>query len=206
MRSVSAQPIPGAVAELDGHGAAFWVVIGAIATVLLIGSFLRVVPEHQRVVVSRFGKVVRVNGPGLSWRILGVERLTTVSLHPVDLPLVVSTSTRDGVPVRLIATAVCRITEPAKSTLASPDPLTATTAALENTLSRQTARTDLAGLLPSRERLESSAPRDAATMTGTWGVEVVELRVTDIETRLTIDLLRSVHRRPSRVIASGRSA
>jgi regulator of protease activity HflC (stomatin/prohibitin superfamily) len=192
---VSAQPIPGAGAEFDGHGAAFWVVIGAIAVVLLIGSFLRVVPEHQRVVVSRFGKVVRVGGPGLSLRIPGVERLTTVSLHPVDLPLVVSTSTRDGVPVRLIATAVCRITDPALSTLASPDPLTAATAALENTLGRQTARTDLAGLLPSRERLESSAPRDAATITGTWGVEVVELRVTDIETRLTTDLLRSVHRR-----------
>ena len=37
--------------------------------------------------------------------------------------------------------------------------------------------------------------RDAATMTGTWGVEVVELRVTDIETRLTPDLVRNVHRR-----------
>ena len=96
-------------------------------------------------------------------------------------------------PVHLIATALCRITDPARSTLASPDPLTATTAALENTLGRQTARTDITGLLPIREHLESRAPRDATTITSTWGVEVIELHITDIETRLTTDLLRSIH-------------
>ena len=195
MRTVLAEPIPEAAAGPAFHTVGFWLVIGGITVVLLVESALRVIPEHERVVVSRFERVVRVGGPGLMCRIPGVERLITVSLHPVYLPLVVSVRTRDGVPVRLIATAVCRITDPALSTLASPDPLTATTAALENTLGRQTARTDLAGLLPRRERLESSAPRDAATMTGTWGVEVVELRVTDIETRLTTGLLRSVHRR-----------
>ena len=195
MRSVSAQPIPGAAAELTSPGVGFWVVIGGIAMALLIGSFLRIIPEHQRVVVSQFGRVVRVGGPGLCRRIPGVDRLSTVSLHPVDLPLVASTRTRDGVPVRLFGTARCRITDPARSTLASPDPLTATTAALENTLGRHTARTDLAGLLPSRERLEATAPRDAATMTGTWGVQVVELRITDIETRLTTDLLHNMRRR-----------
>jgi regulator of protease activity HflC (stomatin/prohibitin superfamily) len=127
-------------------------------------------------------------------RIPGVERLTTVSLHPVYLPLVVSVRTRDSVPVHLIATALCRITDPALSTLASPDPLTAATAALEGALGRETARTDIAGLLAIRERLESSIPGDATALTGSWGVEVGQLAITDIETRLTTDLLRSVHR------------
>jgi len=194
VRTVLAEPIPEAAAGPAFHTVGFWLVIGGITVVLLVESALRVVPEHERVVVSRFGRVVRVGGPGLMCRIPGVERLTTVSLHPVYLPLVVSTSTRDGVPVRLIATALCRITDAARSTAASPDPLTATTVALESALGRETARTDIAGLLPSREQLESRAPRDATTITGTWGVEVVELRVTDIETRLTTDLLRSVHR------------
>ena len=195
MRTVLAEPIPEAAAGPAFHTVGFWLVIGGISVVVLVESALRVIPEHERVVVSRFGRVVRVGGPRVSWRIPGLERLTTVSLHPVYLPLVVSVSTRDGVPVRLIATAVCRITDPALSTLASPDPLTAATAALEGALGRETTRTDIAGLLAIRERLESSIPGDAATLTGSWGVvDVVELRVTDIETRLTTDLLRSVHR------------
>ena len=156
MRTVLAEPIPEAAAGPAFHTVGFWLVIGGITVVLLVESALRVIPEHERVVVSRFGRVVRVGGPGLMCRFPVVERLTTVSLHPVDPPLMVSTSTRDGVPVRLIATALCRITDPARSTAALPDPLTATTVALESALGRETARTDIAGLLAIRERLGSS--------------------------------------------------
>ena len=137
MRSVWPGPVPGAAAELTSPSVGFWMVIGGIAVMALIGSSLRVVPAHERVVVSRFGRVVRVGGPGLLFRIPGADLLTTVSLHPVYLPLVVATSTRDGVPVRLIATVLCRITDPARSTLGSPDPLTATTVALESALARE---------------------------------------------------------------------
>ena len=79
--------------DLATASAGFWLAIGVIALVLLIGSSLRVVPEYQRVVVSRLGRVVRVSGPGPTFRVPGVERLTTVTLRPVQLPLVVSATT-----------------------------------------------------------------------------------------------------------------
>lgn len=173
-----------------------WIVVGALALVLLVGSSVRVVSEHERVVVSRLGRSSRVVGPGLVFHLPGLERLTTVSLRPVHVDLIVSAITRDGVPVRLTGSAAYRVTDPSRSTAAAPDPFGATAAELESQLAREVAHHDLSALLPSREEIETRLPREATTVTADWGVDVLEFGVDDIETRLTADLLRSVERQP----------
>ncbi|HZI97467.1 MAG TPA: SPFH domain-containing protein [Actinomycetales bacterium] len=172
----------------------FWIAMGATALVVLAGFSVRVVSEHERMVVSRLGRVVGVRGPGLVLRLPGLERLTPVSLRPVHLPLFVMSTTRDGVQVRLLADGLYRVTDPSRSTSASPDAFGATSRALESGLSKEVARTDLAALLIARERFESQLPLDVTTLTATWGVEVCALEITDIETRLTADLLHGVAR------------
>ena len=184
--------IADASAELAATGPGFWVVACGAALLLLAGSSLRVVPDEERLVVFRFGRVVRVRGPGLVLRLPGVERLLVVSMGPAQIPLVVHATTSDGVPVRLLGTGVCRVTDPSRAAETSPDPLTVTANALEDGLAEEVARADLNALLASRERFEARLPGEVTARTAIWGAEVVKVEVSDIETWLTADLLDRV--------------
>jgi regulator of protease activity HflC (stomatin/prohibitin superfamily) len=182
----------GAVEDLSTTSAGVWIALG-IALLLLGSLCIRVVAEHERVVVSRLGRVTAVRGPGLVLRVPGLERLATVSLRPKQVAVGVLSTTRDGVQVRVLADGLCRVTDP-QSTIASRDPYSDTTGALERGLAKAVGHTDLAALLAARERFESRVPRDVTTITAAWGVEVLELEISDFEVRLTADLLRITDR------------
>lgn len=165
-------------------------VLGLLVLLLAAGS-VRVVPEHSRLVVQRLGRLSRVAGPGVVLRIPGLDRVTEVSLRPTHLDLVVPALTRDGVPVRLHATALTRVSDPALAT-GSPDPATVVAAELEAQLSGAVARCSLAELLPSRACLVEDLPGQASALTATWGVEVLTVTIVDVEARLTADLVQGL--------------
>jgi regulator of protease activity HflC (stomatin/prohibitin superfamily) len=176
-------------------GGMVWWVVGLGVLAVAAATSLRIVPEHHRVVVSRLGRVVGVRGPGLVFAVPGVEQLSTVSLRPVHLTVTVSATTRDGVPVHLVALVACRITDPALATVAVPDPHSAVMDAVERRLVREVARSELAELWSEGEQLEAHVEREVAPAAATWGVEVTEVEVTDVEAQLTAELLRTTERR-----------
>ncbi|HET9859098.1 MAG TPA: SPFH domain-containing protein [Nocardioidaceae bacterium] len=169
----------------------FWLVAAAVVLVMILGSAWRVVPENERLVVSRLGRVSRLAGPGLVFRMPGLERGESVSLLPVRVALAVAAETRGGVRVRLDVDALYRVTDPALATTV-PDVRAATEQALETALQREVAQVDIHQVLRLRDGLGQRLPRDLATCTRQWGVDPVAVEVTDIETRLTPALLRSV--------------
>jgi regulator of protease activity HflC (stomatin/prohibitin superfamily) len=175
-------------------GGMVWWVVGLGIVAVVAASALRIVPEHQRVVVSRLGRVLGTRGPGLVFAVPGVEQLTAVSLRPVHLSVNVSAATRDGVLVHLAALASCRITDPAVSSVAVPDPHSAVADALERRLVREVARSELAELWSEREQLEGQVEREVAAGAARWGVEVTDVEVTDVEAQLTAELLRTTQR------------
>jgi len=172
-------------------GPALWVAVGGVCLLVLGVAAVRVVPVDQLAVVRRFGRVVRVAGPGVVVHMPGLDQVTCVPRFPVHCPLVVHAMTRDGVQVRLIAAAVCRIVDPARSA-GPPDPLCAPANAVEAALAHWVGQTDLAELLQARAEAEAQLPDQVSEMTAEWGVEVLEVEVSDIETRLTADVLRLV--------------
>ena len=94
--------------------------------------------------------------------------------------------------MRLLGTGLYRVTDPSRAAEASRDPLAATANALEVGLAEEVARADLMALLASRERFEARLPNEVTARTAPWGTEVVKIEVSDIETRLTLDLLDRV--------------
>jgi regulator of protease activity HflC (stomatin/prohibitin superfamily) len=175
----------------------FWALIGSIALMLLSGLVVRVVPEHQRSVVTRFGRAVRVDGPGVTFRFPGLERTSIISLRPRELQINISATTRDGVSVQLLAHAACRITEPSRAVTVVSDALESTVEALESRLQATIGQSDIRSILPLRRSLESEFPAIASEVTATWGVEVVEVTVLDMEARLDGNLLRSLDATPA---------
>jgi len=173
-------------------GAGPWLAIGGICLLGLLATSVRAVPADQLAVVRRFGQVVRVAGPGVLMHLPGLHRVTLVPRLPVHCPLVVAALTRDGVRVHLIATAICRIVDPARS--GGPDPLGSAALAVENALAHWVGQTELSQLLQARAEAELHLPERASEMTAEWGVKVLEIEVSGIETQLTADLLRLSHR------------
>lgn len=176
-------------------GAGVWIAVIALVAVIMVGASVRVVKGHERAVISRFGRVVRVRGPGPQVVVPGIERLATVSLHPHGLPLVVPAVTYDGIPVHLVGTATIRVVDAALTDDAEPDATSATGEVIDAALAKEVALTDVVDLLPGLEGIEARVARAATAITEPWGVEVVDLGVTDIETRLTNGLVRALHDR-----------
>ncbi len=160
------------------------VVIAALVLLLLGVASVRVVAAHERAVVLRWGRVVRVRGPGLVVVLPGVERAVRVSLRASRLdPLVVRAVTRDGVAVRVWARALCRVVEPARSTVSAEDPMRRAAEAVEAGIRREVADTDLASLLTTGTPQGTCMQQHIARLTADWGVEVLEIETTDVELR-----------------------
>ncbi len=184
----------GAQVEAASGVGGFWTVAALLGLLVVAGASIRLVGSEERAVVSRFGRVTRVRGPGVVLRLPAVERVMSVSMHPIEMPLVVSATTRDGVTVRVIATAVGRPSDPARwATHAAP--LDAAALAVEEALQREAGERRLVQLLEGVARVEALVPVQVSGPTAAWGVEIVQIRVHDIETRLTPQLLRVLHGR-----------
>lgn len=167
-------------------------VLLAVAGIAVVMAAVRIVPEHERVVVTRFGRLVRVVGPGLARRVPGLEAWRTVSLRSSSLRLAVSTFSSDGVPVHVQVLAVCRVVEPELVHLADPDPAGATGSRVESLVAREVANVEVAELLSRRGRLESVLPSTLTAETRDFGVRVDEIEINDIEVRVTMALLESL--------------
>lgn len=169
------------------------VVVLLSATLVIIAvTAARVVPERERLVVTRWGRVVRVAGPGLALRVPLLERWQVVSMQPSRMQLGVSAVSSDGVPVHVQVGAVCRTVQPSLSPLARPDPQVATRAALESIVAREVGHAEVADLLALRLSLESALPKQLTATTSAFGVSVAEVEIQDIEVRLTMTLLESL--------------
>lgn len=169
-----------------------WSLVAIVLLMALIGTSVRIVPEHERIVVTRLGQVVRVVGAGLAWRFVGIERWNVVSLRPVHQVLSVSASTQDGVAVHLRAGVHCHVTDPVRSVVAAADPLAATFIEVESHIAHEVAATRFGDLLAARQRFESDLPALVMGVTSAWGVEVISLDIGDIEVLLTAELMRTL--------------
>jgi regulator of protease activity HflC (stomatin/prohibitin superfamily) len=81
------------------------------------------------------------------------------------------------------------VSDAALTTLAAPDPISAAISATEDRLVRELARLDLAELLSARDRLETSTAGHVSAVTSTWGVQIEDVELADVEVRLTQDLI-----------------
>lgn len=151
----------------------------------------RIVQASERVIVTRWGRVVRVAGPGLAVRVPGLERWRAVSLQPCQISLGVSAISLDGVPVHVQVSAVWRVVDPARTAAARPDLRAASLAAVESLVTREVAHADVTDLLGLRLALESLEAERSQT-TSAFGVRVEEIEIRDIEVGLTMALLESL--------------
>jgi len=158
-----------------------WAIAG-FALLLLLSATVRIVPEYERGVVFRLGRVMAAKGPGLFFIIPIVDRLVRVSLRTVTMNIPPQdVITKDNVTVKVNAVAYFNVVDPVLSVIAIEDHLVATSQVAQTTLRSILGQVDLDELLVNRDAINQRLQKIVDEVTTPWGVKVTLVEVKDVE-------------------------
>lgn len=163
-----------------------------ILVVLMLGaSAVRILPEYERGVLFRLGRLAGTRGPGLFFIIPGIDRLVRVSLRTVafDVPPQ-DVITHDNVTIKVSAVIYFRVIEPQKAIVEVENYLYATSQLSQTTLRSVLGQVELDELLANREKINKELQEILDRHTGPWGVKVSNVEVKNID--LPQEMMRAI--------------
>ena len=158
----------------------------AVLTVFLIKLSVKVLPEYERAVIFRLGRIARAlyggNGPGLVIIVPFIDRLLRVSLRTVamDVPPQ-DVITRDNVSVKVNAVIYFRVVDQERAIIQIQDYLYATSMMAQTTLRSVLGQSQLDDLLAKREEINSKLQLILDQQTEPWGVKVSAVEVKNVD-------------------------
>lgn len=153
-----------------------------LVMVILVAMAIRIVPEYERGVVFRLGRVMGAKGPGLFFIIPVIDRLVRVSLRTVtqDIPPQ-DIITRDNVTVRVNAVTYFNVIDPVRAVVAIENYLYGTSQVAQTTLRSIIGQVDLDDVLVKRDEINRQLQQIIDELTNPWGVKVTLVEVKDVE-------------------------
>ena len=162
-----------------------------ILFLMFAASAIRILPEYERGVLFRLGRLAGVRGPGLFFIIPGIDKLVKVSLRTVvfDVPPQ-DVITRDNVTVKVSAVVYFRVITADKAIVEVENYLYATSQLSQTTLRSVLGQVELDELLAQREKINKELQEILDRHTGPWGVKVANVEVKNID--LPQEMLRAI--------------
>jgi regulator of protease activity HflC (stomatin/prohibitin superfamily) len=150
--------------------------------IMFAASAVRILPEYERGVLFRLGRLAGVRGPGLFFIIPGIDRLVRVSLRTVvfDVPPQ-DVITRDNVTVKVSAVVYFRVMIADKAIVEVENYLYATSQLSQTTLRSVLGQVELDELLSQRDKINKELQEILDRHTGPWGVKVSNVEVKNID-------------------------
>ena len=156
----------------------------AIAFVLfLVVNSVRILPEYERGVVFRLGRLRPQDyGPGIFFLIPVVDRMVRISLRTIvhDVPPQ-DIITRDNVSVKVNAVVYFRVMQPRKAVVEVEDFGYATSQLSQTMLRSVLGQHELDELLTQREKLNMKLQEDLDRDTDPWGIKVSKVEVKHVD-------------------------
>ena len=147
----------------------------------IIASGIRIVPEFQRVVVFRLGRVVAVKGPGLIFLIPFIDRGVVVDLREQYIEVTRQTCiTKDNAPVDIDFLIYFKVVDPKLSVLEVSDFRGAAIGIATTTLRAVVGDIDLDQVLARREYINEVLRTKLDEVTARWGVKVTAVEIREI--------------------------
>ncbi|WP_018654265.1 SPFH domain-containing protein [Actinomadura flavalba] len=162
-------------------------IVALAAVALLVAAGVRIVGEHERLVVRRFGRVHAVRAPGLRFLVPGLDQPERVSMRATELDVFVRAVTRDDVAIKVEATVVLAVHDPVTSARESEPSYVGGQAAAEGALADALGDLTLADLVGRPGPAALTGRIDAAVRP--WGVRVERVAITNVDVPLGPDLL-----------------
>jgi regulator of protease activity HflC (stomatin/prohibitin superfamily) len=162
-------------------------VVIAILVVIFLATSLRMVPEYERAVIFRLGRVIGSKGPGLFILVPIIDKMIRVDLRTVTLDVPSQDIiTKDNVSVSVDAVVYFRVVDPVRAIVEVEDYQYATSQIAQTTLRSVCGSVELDELLSEREKLNLQLQELIDRQTDPWGVKVVavELKKVDLPEEL----------------------
>jgi regulator of protease activity HflC (stomatin/prohibitin superfamily) len=155
--------------------------VAALVILLLLAAAVHVLPEYERGVILRLGRIQPLKGPGLIFIIPIVDRLTRVNLRTqtYDVPPQ-DIITRDNVTVRVNAVTYFNVIDAIRSVLSIDDYRFGTQQIAQTTLRSILGQTSLDDLLTKRDEVNQRLQQVIDSVTDPWGVKVTIVEVKDV--------------------------
>jgi regulator of protease activity HflC (stomatin/prohibitin superfamily) len=159
------------------------VALAVTVLITILRSAIRILPEYERGVVFRLGRVTGPpRGPGLIFLIPVVDRLVRVSLRTVTMDIPPQDIiTRDNVTVKVNAVTYFRVLDPLRAILEIEDYRFATSQIAQTTLRSNIGQATLDELLTNRDEINQNLQQTIDALTDPWGVKVALVEVKDVE-------------------------
>lgn len=157
-----------------------------VAILVVLASSVKILPEYQRAVIFRLGRLSKAlvggNGPGIIIIIPIIDRVTKVDMRTItmDVPSQ-EVITRDNVPVKVNAVVYFRVLEPDKAIVDVEHFVTATSQISQTTLRSVLGQRELDELLSEREKINLDLQGIIDQHTDPWGIKVSTVEVKDVE-------------------------
>ena len=154
----------------------------AILVVIFLAASLRIVPEYERAVIFRLGRVIGAKGPGLFILIPIIDKMVRVDLRTVTLDVPTQDIiTKDNVSVSVDAVVYFRVVDPVRAIVEVENYLYATSQIAQTTLRSVCGAVELDELLSEREKLNLQLQEIIDRQTDPWGVKVVAVELKRID-------------------------
>lgn len=172
----------------------FGILIAVIVILMLAASMVKIVPEYERGVVLRLGRVRdQAQGPGIIFLIPFVDRMFRISIRTVTMDVdpqdVIS---RDNVSIKVNAVIYFRVVSPIKSVINVENYLYATSQLAQTHLRSVLGSHSLDDLLREREKINTQLQRILDENTDPWGIKVEAVEVKQVD--LPQDMQRAMAR------------
>jgi regulator of protease activity HflC (stomatin/prohibitin superfamily) len=164
-----------------------------ILIIAIIGAAVRIVPEYERGVVFRLGRVIDAKGPGLFFLIPIVDRMIKVDLRTITLDVPAQEAiTSDNVTVKVNAVVYFRVLDPVDAIIQVEDYRRATWQIAQTSLRNVIGQSQLDQLLSDREKINERLQHIIDEATEPWGIKVSIVELKDLE--LTSNMVRAMAR------------
>lgn len=152
-----------------------------ILLIVILTAAIKILPEWERGVILRLGRLSGVKGPGLVVIIPFIDRLIRVSIRVVTLDVPQQrVITLDNVTIEVDAVVFYRVVDPAKSVVAVEDFRRASFFVTQTTLRNVIGQSEMDELLARRERINEKLQVIIDEATEPWGVKVGAVEVRDV--------------------------
>ncbi|WP_395542659.1 SPFH domain-containing protein [Neotabrizicola sp. sgz301269] len=166
--------------DLLGWNAVFLAI--ALFIILCIFLGVRIVPQSEKHVVERFGRLKSVLGPGINFVVPFLDRIAhKVSVLERQLPNASQDAiTADNVLVKVETSVFYRVTEPEKTVYRIRDIDAAIATTVAGIVRSEIGKLELDQVQSNRASLIERVREQVAAMVDDWGVEVTRAEILDV--------------------------
>ncbi|MEM6888857.1 MAG: SPFH domain-containing protein [Pseudomonadota bacterium] len=157
-------------------------VVFALLVITLIVKAVKIVPQSEKYVIERFGRLRAVLGPGINLIVPFIDRVAhEISILERQLPNASQDAiTKDNVLVQVETSVFYRITEPERTVYRIRDVDAAIATTVAGVVRAEIGKMDLDDVQANRAQLISTIKASVEDAVDDWGIEVTRAEILDV--------------------------